>query len=91
MEYLLEVVDATRSAPGIQVGVSTRGALSYYRGCQALAIAEGRSYVTPDDIKSLAVGVLSHRVVAESVLGVAGRQKMETHIRTLVDQIPVPM
>lgn len=91
MDYLLEIVDATRAAPGIQVGVSTRGALSYYRGCQALAVVQGRPYVTPDDIKSLAVSVLAHRVVAESVLGVAGRQKMETQIRTLVEQIPVPM
>ena len=61
--YLLDVVDATRHHPSFRVGVSTRAALSYYRGCQARAITFQRDYVTPDDIKQLAVPVLSHRIL----------------------------
>lgn len=91
MEYLLEIVDATRRAAGIQVGVSTRGALSYYRGCQARAVTEGRDYVTPDDVKSLAVPVLAHRIVPESVLGVTSRGQVEKRIRDLVEQLAVPV
>lgn len=91
IEYLLEIVDTTRQTPGIQVGVSTRGALSYYRGCQARAITEGRSYVTPDDIKTLAVSVMSHRIVPESVLGVVDRSRVEIQIEELVSRLAVPV
>ena len=91
IEYLLEVVDATRQTPGIQVGVSTRGALSYYRSCQARAITEGRGFVTPDDIKSLAVSVLSHRIVPDAVLGTADRTQVERQIVELVERLAVPV
>jgi len=91
VEYLLEVVDTTRRTAGIQVGVSTRGALSYYRGCQARAVTEGRDYVTPDDVKSLAVPILAHRIVPESVLGVTSRGQVEKRIRDLVEQLVVPV
>lgn len=91
IEYLLEVVDATRQTPGIQVGVSTRGALSYYRGCQARAITEGRNFVTPDDIKSLAVAVLSHRIVPDAVLGAVDRVQVERQIVELIERLAVPV
>ncbi len=91
IEYLLEVVDTTRQTAGIQVGVSTRGALSYYRGCQARAVTEGRTFVTPDDVKTLAVTVLAHRVVPDSVLGVVNRSRVETQIRELVARLAVPV
>lgn len=91
IEYLLEIVDATRQTPGIQVGVSTRGALSYYRGCQARAITEGRSFVTPDDIKSLAVAVLAHRIVPDAVLGAADRTHVERQIVELIERLAVPV
>jgi MoxR-like ATPase len=57
-------VDATRSREELYLGVSTRGALTLYRCAQALALFHGRDYVIPDDIKNLAVPVLSHRVVS---------------------------
>jgi MoxR-like ATPase len=91
IEYVLEVVDTTRQTAGIQVGVSTRGALSYYRGCQARAITEGRGYVTPDDIKALAVSVLSHRVMPDAVLGTVNRTDVERQIAELVERLAVPV
>ncbi|MCS6976681.1 MAG: MoxR family ATPase [Gemmatales bacterium] len=63
-EYLMDIVDATRSRDELYLGVSTRGALTLYRCSQALALFQGRDYVIPDDIKTLAVPVLSHRVVS---------------------------
>ncbi len=63
-EYLMDIVDATRSREELYLGVSTRGALTLYRCAQALALFHGRDYVIPDDIKNLAVPVLSHRVVS---------------------------
>jgi MoxR-like ATPase len=91
VDYLLKIVDSTRVTPGIRVGVSTRGALSFYRGCQARAITEGRNYVTPDDIKQLAVTVLSHRVVPDAVLGSIDRDSVERLVGDLVETIAVPV
>ena len=52
----------------LHVGVSTRGALALYRAAQAAALVAGRGYVVPDDIKSLAVPVLAHRVIPKGYL-----------------------
>lgn len=91
VEYLLDIVEATRRFDGFQVGVSTRGALSFYRGCQARAFTEGRDYVTPDDIKRLAVPALSHRVLPEGVFQGADRSAVEQQVSDLLEQVPVPV
>ena len=91
LDYLLDVVEATRNHDGFQVGVSTRGALAFYRGCQAMAVTEGRDYVVPDDIKRLAVPVLSHRITPEGLFQGGNREQVESQISDLVQQIPVPM
>ncbi len=91
VEYLLDIVEATREHEGFEVGVSTRGALSYYRGCQARAITEGRNYVTPDDVKRLAVPVLAHRVLPEGVFQGANRESVEQQLADLIEQVPVPV
>ncbi|MDA8745693.1 AAA family ATPase [Rubripirellula amarantea] len=90
-DYLLDIVEATRAHDGFQVGVSTRGALSFYRGCQARAITESRDFVTPDDIKALAVPSLSHRVLPEGIFQGASRVAVETQLSDLLQQIPVPV
>ena len=91
VDYLLEIVDGTRSHEAFQVGVSTRGALSYYRGCQAKAITEERDFVTPDDVKSLAVPCLAHRLLSEGMFQDVGQQAIAQHLTELVESIPVPM
>ena len=62
-EYLLQIVMATRNHPHVRLGVSTRGTLLYARIARALAILEGRDYVIPEDIKKLAIPVMSHRMI----------------------------
>ncbi len=91
VEYLLEIVDSTRQTEGIRVGVSTRGALSYYRGCQARAITDDRDYVTPDDIQSLASTVLAHRIIPDAVLAASDRGSVEQQVTDLVARVAVPM
>lgn len=66
-EYILRLVRETRVSPFLELGVSPRGALALRRVAQANAYLDGRDYVTPDDIKGLAVPVLSHRVVAKGM------------------------
>jgi MoxR-like ATPase len=91
VDYLLDIVEATRQHDGFQVGVSTRGALSFYRGCQARAITEERDFVTPDDVKALAVATLSHRVLPEGIFQGASREAVETQVADLLQQVPVPV
>jgi MoxR-like ATPase len=61
--YLLRVVTATRDHADLALGASPRGALSFFRACQARALIAGRDHVTPDDVQALAAPVLAHRVM----------------------------
>ena len=90
-EYLLDIVEATRQHDGFQVGVSTRAALSFYRGCQSLALTEGRDFVIPDDVKRLAVPSLSHRILPEGIFQGASRETVEVQVSELVQQVAVPV
>ena len=89
-DYLLDIVHATRRSEDLHVGVSTRGALTLYRAAQSLAMVSGRNYVIPDDVKTLVVPVLSHRVVGKSFLQAGEFGAAEAIIRDLVDRIRVP-
>ena len=63
LDYLARLVDATRAADEVRLGVSIRGALALTRATRTRAAAQGRTYATPDDVKALAVAVLSHRLI----------------------------
>jgi MoxR-like ATPase len=88
--YMLEIVHATRESKELSVGVSTRGALLWYRAVQAMAFVLGRDYVIPDDVKHLAVPVLAHRVLTKSYSYENQRQISEAIIRRILSEIPVP-
>jgi len=88
--YLLDVVQATRSSADLHVGASIRGALALYRASQAAALVEGRDFVVPDDVKRLAVPVLSHRVITKGYLQGGQREAIEALIERLVEEVPVP-
>lgn len=62
-DYVLDLVEATRTHPDVALGASTRAALGLYRAAQANALTRGRDYVVPDDVKGLAEPVLAHRIV----------------------------
>ncbi|MBL9089763.1 MAG: MoxR family ATPase [Planctomycetaceae bacterium] len=89
-EYLLDLVEATRRCDELQVGVSTRGALALYRAAQSLAFVEGRDFVVPDDVKRLAVPVLSHRVIAKGFLHGNSRDRLEGIVQRLLGEVAVP-
>ena len=90
-EYLLDIVHATRRSEDLHVGVSTRGALTLYRAAQSLALVSGRDYVVPDDIKTLVVPVLAHRVVGKSFLQAGEFGAAEAIIRDIVERLRVPV
>ena len=88
--YLLDIVHATRDNEELRVGASTRGALALYRASQAAAMVAGRQYVVPDDVKSLAVPVLSHRVITKGYLHGGQREAVEALVARLVEEVAVP-
>jgi len=88
--YLLDIIQATRACDDLHVGASTRGTLALYRAAQSAALVAGRSYVVPDDVKQLAVPVLSHRVITKGYLHGSQRQAVEALIERLVEEVPVP-
>lgn len=80
VRYVQRLVAETRRHPQATLGASPRGALSLLRAAQALAALQGAAFVTPDDVKRLALPVLAHRIVVEPrarVQGVDGRRVVE--------------
>lgn len=90
VDYLLEIIHRTRSSPDLSVGVSTRGALLYYRAVQSYAYADGRDYAVPDDVKRLAVPVLSHRVLVRGAVQGGQRETVEAIVDRIVAETPTP-
>jgi MoxR-like ATPase len=62
IDYAVRLVRATRDWPGVAMGSGSRGALALVRGARAVALVDGRDYVTPDDIKRIALPALRHRI-----------------------------
>ena len=89
-DYLLDIVHMTRRSEDLHVGVSTRGALTLYRAAQSLALVSARQFVVPDDVKTLAVPILAHRVLGKSFLQAGEFGAAEAIIRDIVDRAHVP-
>jgi MoxR-like ATPase len=89
-DYVLNIVAATREHDELQLGVSTRGAITFYRAAQSLALASGREFVVPDDVKQLAIPVLAHRVICRGHIRDGHRQRARRVIRQIVNQVAVP-
>jgi MoxR-like ATPase len=87
--YILAVTRATREHPDIRLGGSTRSALGLQAASQALAACRGRDFVTPDDVKALAVPVLSHRIILKTEARLKGRTEEEL-LQEVLDSVPVP-
>ena len=88
-EYITAIVRATRTHPSLRLGASPRGSLGLMRAGQALAALRGREYVLPDDIKSLAVPVLAHRLILREEERLRA-QTPERFVEEILRQIPVP-
>ena len=92
IDYAMTIVEETRKHPAISVGVSTRGALAWYRAAQAAALAAGRDFVVPDDVKQLAIPCLSHRLVLAQAYDSLGRARADSEriIGEIAGRVPVP-
>ena len=87
--YIVALANHTRSAPEVRLGVSPRGSLALLRASRARATANGRPFVTPEDIKALAPAVLAHRIILHPEAELQGRNATEVVQRAL-ETVPVP-
>ncbi len=88
-DYIVTIVESTRRHPDVLLGASPRGSLALYNVSRAQAAAQGREYVTPDDVKFLAEATLSHRIIVSHAARVRGSSGTEI-VREIVRATPVP-
>lgn len=89
LTYMVDLIRATRTSPAVRIGVSPRGATALLRVCRVWAFLQGRSFVTPDDVKAMADSVLAHRL---SMKAEAELEGLNAHsvIASILEQVPVP-
>jgi MoxR-like ATPase len=89
-EYIIRLVNATRQNDLLVLGASPRGSIALYKTAKALALINSRGFVTPDDVRELAVDVLAHRLIlspkGKSTLGTAA-----AIIEDIVKAVPIPV
>jgi MoxR-like ATPase len=86
--YIVDLVRASRAAPGVAMGASPRASLALMKAAQARALSEGRAFVIPDDIQALAAPVIAHRLVLEAEARYAGVMA-ESIVAELLDNFVV--
>ena len=93
VDYLMEIVSATRNSEMLELGVSPRGSLTLFRAAQALAFTEERDYCIADDLKRLAIPVFSHRLVMNPryVNRQGRRDDTEQVLKEILNTVRVPI
>ena len=90
LDYILTIIKETRNTKVFELGVSPRGAIALKRAAQSHALIEGRAYCIPDDVKEMAVPVLSHRVILKhDRMGGKGRE--EEALKDVLERVKVPI
>ena len=90
VDYILDLVEATRESDELHLGVSPRGALALTQASQAAALLAGRDYVTPDDVKSLFLPVSAHRVISKTYLHNGDANATERVLQAILDRTATP-
>lgn len=90
LDFALSITAATRSHPDVELGASPRASIILVRCAQARALLHGREFVVPDDIKTLAVPILAHRVLPVAGVRMEGGRAVEI-VRAVLDRIPAPV
>jgi MoxR-like ATPase len=90
VDYILDLVEATRNHEELHLGVSPRGALALTHASQGSALLAGRDYVTPDDVKRLFIAVCAHRVIAKSYLHNGDSNGTQAALKKILEQVAAP-
>ena len=93
VDYVMEIVHRTRDSSKMRMGVSPRGAIALFRAARALALTDGRDYLVPDDVRTLVIPCLAHRVLPAG----AGATGVDTHeqaagiLEGILDEVEAPV
>jgi MoxR-like ATPase len=90
-DYIVEIVEKTRSFENITLGVSPRGCIALMKASQAYAALKGRDFATPDDVKHMAVPELAHRILVKGYTMSEETKASETAILQVLDKVEVPL
>ncbi|MBU7015094.1 MAG: MoxR family ATPase [Theionarchaea archaeon] len=88
-QYIVDMVQATRDHPSVEVGASPRGSLALFKLARARAALRGRDFVLPDDVKDVAMPALRHRIILKPEIWYT-RVSEDTVLAQILDKIPVP-
>jgi MoxR-like ATPase len=88
-DYAVRIAQATRSWPGVMLGAGPRGSIALVRAARAFAVLGGRDFVTPDDIRGVALPALRHRIILAPELQIEGQQADDV-LRQLLDKVEAP-
>ncbi|MSP90783.1 MAG: AAA family ATPase [Myxococcales bacterium] len=91
LAYLHALAHATRGHRALELGLSTRAAIGFYRAVQARALVTGRSYATPDDVQRMFLPIASHRVVAAGGGSSSGRAAVDAVLHQILESIAPPL
>lgn len=89
IEYVADLVEATRTQESVLLGVSQRGGIALLRTAKCVAAMQGRNYVLPDDVKHIACDVLAHRIILKNSMR-ARKNSTADLVREILGQVPVP-
>lgn len=89
IDYIMNIIDATRKTPGIDVGASPRATIALLKAARALAAINGREFIVPDDVKESAFPVLRHRIILESEAEIEGNTT-DDFINVVLGKVKVP-
>ena len=86
--YMMDIVEKTRTENRFVTGVSTRGAIAFYKASQARAACMGRDFVIPEDVLAVAPYVLSHRIISK---GSESMEDAKKYLNRMIETVPVPL
>jgi MoxR-like ATPase len=89
LDYAVRIVRATRTWNGVAAGAGPRGSIALARGARAVALMAGRAFVTPDDVKAIALPALRHRVVPAPELEIEGHRG-DSILRAILEKVEAP-
>jgi MoxR-like ATPase len=90
LDYILDLVEATRNEEQLHLGVSPRGSLALTQAAQGSAVLNSRDYVTPDDVKALFIPVCAHRVVSKTYLHNGDANATARVLQAIMDKVAAP-
>ncbi len=89
-QYIVDIIEATRHDSRISLGVSPRGSIALMKAAQVNAVLDGRDFITPDDVKKMAVPVLSHRLIIKGHAISGGTENAENTVRDILGTVHAP-